>query len=560
MSIQSLSSDVLSIILSNLSDDPESLLRFGETSPYHYQIINSPHLLKKISQRCFNRMVDDLDDYRILAGRFSVTRDSPLIIGIDLSLERASQKHDLILINDFLGSRKTINLNRGLIGAAKGGHLDLVQFFISKNLVFDSDYELAVAATYERFSNQFSPVESITGPCCIDRHSIRGEYDDIEILKILSRDPIDSMEEDNYRAMIAAKHGDMTEIKRLTKNPNIVYDAIMIEAAIAGHFDIVKYIFYLKKSKNYSSSSSDDYESPENTATNVAASRGYINIVKFFIDHGVRDLYPALMLAVKGGHLEVVNILLNYMKNKSVINHGITFAAYNGYIELTALILQWSEEPSNKSNIDEYNTAIAYAARRGHFDIVKMIMDKGFGDPDLTMTEAAKGGYINIIHAMIDFGANLFDDAMINAAEYGYIKVVKLMIDRGAREYLKALYQAAKGGHLNIVKLLIKKGHLQPQEIIVSLNYAVEGGNMHIIVYIIQYISAKYNIKIIIDFKTLELAIKYGYVDMVKYILDIGVNLNMSKVIERFYSVFKGYIVPEMERLLLEKRLSQIPL
>lgn len=114
----------------DISKNPEDLLRFAEISDRNYTVVNDPEFLREISERDFHHQVDNLHDYRILAGREAVTRDSPNLIGLDTALERASKIHDLILIKQFIdqGAR---NWYMGLLGAASGGHVDLINYYLS---------------------------------------------------------------------------------------------------------------------------------------------------------------------------------------------------------------------------------------------------------------------------------------------------------------------------------------------------------------------------------------------------------------------------------------------
>lgn len=140
--LQDLPNEIKLNIAYNLS--PEDLLRFGESSPDNLRIISDPYFLRQISERDFSEQLEEfgeevttLDQYRRLAGRYSVTRDSPQFYQTERALQRASQIFDTQLINQFVDQlkekliKKARFWNDGLKGAALGGHVDLAQYFIN---------------------------------------------------------------------------------------------------------------------------------------------------------------------------------------------------------------------------------------------------------------------------------------------------------------------------------------------------------------------------------------------------------------------------------------------
>lgn len=126
--LEELPDEILLNIAHNLQG--ENLLRFGEYSDTTYRIINDPYFLQQISNIDFGQIVDTLDAYRQLAATTFITRDSPIFIGLDESLRQASKVHDIILITMFI-NQGTRNWNYGLLGAAEGDHMDLIDYFSS---------------------------------------------------------------------------------------------------------------------------------------------------------------------------------------------------------------------------------------------------------------------------------------------------------------------------------------------------------------------------------------------------------------------------------------------
>ena len=127
------------------------------------------------------------------------------------------------------------------------------------------------------------------------------------------------------------------------------------------------------------------------------------------VDAIVRDGWTALMHAARDGHTEVVKLLID---NGADLNH--------------------------KSNHGD--TALMYAARDGHTDVVKFLIDNG----------------VDLNHKN-----NVGGTALICAAREGRTEVVKLLIDNGANMNIKdsrfgrtALFMAEGRGHTEIINIL----------------------------------------------------------------------------------------------------------
>jgi beta-lactamase regulating signal transducer with metallopeptidase domain len=93
--------------------------------------------------------------------------------------------------------------------------------------------------------------------------------------------------------------------------------------------------------------------------------------------------------------------------------------------------------------IDGDGSPLIGAAREGHLDAVRLLLDRG---------------------ADVDMGVRGDGNALIMAAREGHIDVVTLLLDRGASiEHVvpgdeNALIQASGSGHLEVVRLLVSRG------------------------------------------------------------------------------------------------------
>ena len=103
------------------------------------------------------------------------------------------------------------------------------------------------------------------------------------------------------------------------------------------------------------------------------------------------------------------------------------------------------------------------AAQKGHFEIVKFLVEKG---------------------AVVDQPANDGGRALHQASFKGHHEVVGFLLSTGANinhvciKGMSPLYSAAAGGHLRVVKLLVKKGaEIHQKSRLVSSIAALEGQN-----------------------------------------------------------------------------------
>ena len=124
---------------------------------------------------------------------------------------------------------------------------------------------------------------------------------------------------------------------------------------------------------------------------------------------------------------------------------GLHWAARFGLCEVakTCLRTKWDDAAHAVNAQDSRGrTSLMYAAGHGHFEMAKLLLDKG---ADVN----AQGG---------DYG-----NALQAASEKGHKAIVKLLLDKGADvnaqggRYGNALYAASEKGHEAIVKLLRNK-------------------------------------------------------------------------------------------------------
>lgn len=107
----------------------------------------------------------------------------------------------------------------------------------------------------------------------------------------------------------------------------------------------------------------------------------------------------------------------------------------NGDIQLVKELF----EKANTIQASQYDNIMAFAAEKGHIDIVRFMLKHGATDYMWSLENASYNGHIDIVRLMIEQGAKNFDWAMALAACVGHFSIVQLLIEKGANNYRLAL-------------------------------------------------------------------------------------------------------------------------
>ena len=156
------------------------------------------------------------------------------------------------------------------------------------------------------------------------------------------------------------------------------------------------------------------------------------------------------------GNFEKQNQL--FLDNEDM-DYLLTEAAYEGELSLV-------KHAVNNGAVF-YNPAVHNAAEKGHFEIMKYLVEKDNTSGrqlDMLLRSASRGGNLDIVKYLVDKGANIhfYDNAAIRyASRDGHLDVVKYLVEHGADPHADsdfALKSASRNGHLKIVKYLISLG------------------------------------------------------------------------------------------------------
>jgi ankyrin repeat protein len=187
-------------------------------------------------------------------------------------------------------------------------------------------------------------------------------------------------------------------------------------------------------------------------------------------------------------------------------------------------------------------TALAYAADRGHLDIVKILLAH---DADVNaksrigstaLINAAYMGHAGIVQELIAGGADVNaqsndgTSALMNAAARGHKQVVLMLLAHGAdvdarEKYgLAALWNAISSGHNDIVVLLINSGtdvNARANDGTTALMNAAFTGNLDVVKLLLKA-GAHVNAKAKNGWTALALAKQRGYLEIVRVLIEAG--------------------------------------
>ena len=161
---------------------------------------------------------------------------------------------------------------------------------------------------------------------------------------------------------------------------------------------------------------------------------------------------------------------------------GLHSAAYHGCVEITVALLgtnKWDVQATDFNG----NTAIAWAARRGHEGVLRVLLelsdvnlhkaDKRRRTPLLLAAESGHEGVVKILLKQSDANPNTMDDwsrtPLLLAAENGHEGVVRVLLQRNdvnpntaAKWSRTPLLLASENGHEEVVKILLGRNDVNP--------------------------------------------------------------------------------------------------
>lgn len=248
-------------------------------------------------------------------------------------------------------------------------------------------------------------------------------------------------------------------------------------AAGGGHLEVVKLL--LETGANVNISAVDDYRRRTYDAVGETNSS---DAAQLLLASNLSGL-TALQAAARGGHLEVVQLLVEKGAkiNTTIYYSGRTAfqaAASGGNMGVIRFLLEKGARINARPAIDYGRTALQAAAGKGHLEAVLFLLERGSdinapgatGKGRTALQAAAEGGHLELVKLLLEKGANINAPpaksygrtALQAAAGAGHLEAVQLLLEKGANvnttitQYGRTALQAtAEHGHLDIVKLLL---------------------------------------------------------------------------------------------------------
>jgi ankyrin repeat protein len=194
---------------------------------------------------------------------------------------------------------------------------------------------------------------------------------------------------------------------------------------------------------------------------------------------------------------------------------------------------------------DKGRTALIGAARNGHTEVVKLLLNAGANmeakDTNgwTSLIRVAWNGHTEMVKLLLNAGANMEAKdrngwiSLICAAYNGHTEVVKLLLNAGANLEAKdtkgwtSLICAAWNGHIEVIKLLLKAGanlEAKDEDGWTSLIRAAWNGHTEVVKWLLNA-GANLEAKDEDGWTSLIGAARNGHTEVVKLLLKAGANL-----------------------------------
>ena len=255
----------------------------------------------------------------------------------------------------------------------------------------------------------------------------------------------------------------------------------LILAATLGYCRIVQLLLM------YGADVEAQSERNKDTALSAAAQSGKYECCEILLAKGQANKehrnisdYTPLSLAASGGYVNIIKLLLDYgaeINSRTGSKLGISplmLAAMNGHTHAVRLLIEMGSDVNAQIETNR-NTALTLACFQGRHDVVLLLVERKANiehraKSGLTpLMEAASGGYEAVGKVLLERGADVNaspvpttkDTALTIAADKGHLKFVQLLIEYGAQLDAKnkkgctALWLACHNGHLEVAQLLV---------------------------------------------------------------------------------------------------------
>ncbi|XP_019763189.1 ankyrin repeat and KH domain-containing protein 1 isoform X1 [Dendroctonus ponderosae] len=319
----------------------------------------------------------------------------------------------------------------------------------------------------------------------------------------------------------------------------------LMEAASAGHLEIVRLLIHHQADVNAQSTSG-------NTPLMYACAGGHTEAVKYLLDHGANvedhneNGHTPLMEAASAGHVGLAKILL--MNGAGINTHSnefkesaLTLACYKGHLDMVRFLLEAGADQEHKT--DEMHTALMEASMDGHVEVARLLLDSGaqvnmptdsFESP---LTLAACGGHVDLAMLLIERGANIEEvndegyTPLMEAAREGHEEMVHLLLGQGANINAQtdetqetALTLACCGGFTEVSDILLKGGADIELGASTPLMESSQEGHLELVRFLLEY-GANVNAVTQTNDTALTYACENGHTDVAELLIQYGADI-----------------------------------
>ena len=182
-------------------------------------------------------------------------------------------------------------------------------------------------------------------------------------------------ERTNFCVRYSATYGHLDALKFVVSmggNPRMNYDFPLRWASNSNRLEVVKYLVSVGADVK-----------KDTLAIRFAAENGHFEMVEYLYEVGASiqsDLQGPLQMACLNGHLSIVKFLISKGSDaRAFDDYAFRVACYNGRLSIVKFLLEnlFKNSLDGKQYLFVYYEAPNIACRRDHFDIVKLLSDKG---------------------------------------------------------------------------------------------------------------------------------------------------------------------------------------